>query len=436
METGARVFLNTLTQILGRGVVVGVSLLTTAVLTRLMGVAGYGDYVFITAFVLLFVGLSDLGITTIGVREAAKNKREEGAIFGNVLALRFIISFFLFFLLNLAILLLPQFQGIRSPAILASLVLFFLVARTTAQGVLQTALRLDLASLLEILAAVFFLAALGGLFWFGRSISLNWLMLFWLGGAFLSSLLGRELCRRFIPLRLTFSPGVVRRLMGEAWPLGIYLLVYSVYDHGIDAFIIKTFAGSAAVGYYGLAYKIYGNLILGAAFLMNSLFPLISIQEIDSLKLKRTFEKAFTVLLLSGLLILLGGIVLAPLVVKVIAGEGFIPSVLALRILLAAVVFSYLNHLAGYVMIAAGRQKRLLLFSLAALTINLGLNWLLIPRYSFLAAAGVTALTELTIFLLTQSYLARQLKLKYSLAVLAKNLNLLYWKKQEYFREF
>jgi O-antigen/teichoic acid export membrane protein len=416
-------------------VVVAVSLLTTAVLTRLIGVAGYGDYVFITAFVLFFVGLSDLGITTIAVREAAKKRGEGGVIFGNVLSLRFLTSLLLFLLLSLAIWFLPQFQNLRQPTFIAAFVLFFLVFRTTAQGVLQASLRLDLASFLEILAALFFLVALGGLFGLGQTVSLNWLMIFWLGGALLSSFWGWRFCRRFIPLRLTFSLEMGRRLMREAWPLGIYLLVYSVYDHGIDAFMLKTFAGSAAVGYYGLAYKVYGNLILGAAFLMNSLFPLISAQEVGSLTLKKTFEKTFTVLLLSGLLVFLGGMALAPLVVRVVAGENFIPSALALRILLAAMVFSYLNHLAGYVMIAAGRQKRLLLFSLVALAINLGLNWLLIPRYSFLGAAGVTVLTELTIFLLTQIYLGRQLGLKYSLPVLGKNLSQLYLKKEKYFRE-
>lgn len=411
------------------------SLLTTAVLTRLVGASGYGDYVFITAFVLIFVGLSDLGITTIAVRETAKKRGEASVIFGNVLSLRLFTSFCLFLVLNLAIFFLPQFRNLREPAFLASFVLFFLVLRTTAQGVLQSSFRLDLVSFLEILAAGVFLLALGGLFWAGKAVSLNWLMAFWLGGAFLSGCLGWLFSRHFISFRPTLSRPIADRLVREALPLGLYLLLYSVYDRGIDSFMIKTYVDSAAVGYYGLAYKIHGNLILGAAFLMNSLFPFLSSLEEGTSILKRTFEKTFTVLLLSGLAILLVGLPLAPPVVRIIAGSDFAPSVLALRILLLATVFAYLNHLTGYIMIATGKQKELFSFSLVALVINLGLNWLLIPRYSFFAAAGVTVLTELSIFLLTQRFLSRRLGLRYSFSALADNLKSLSLKKQKYFQE-
>jgi O-antigen/teichoic acid export membrane protein len=434
MRIGSKVFLNTLTQIVARGVVILASLLTTVALTRLVGASGYGDYIFITSFVLIFVGLSDLGVTTIAVRETVKKRGEAKIIFGNVLGLRLFTSFGLFLLLNLAIFFLPQFRVLRQPAFLASFVLFFLALRTTSQGVFQASLRLDLASYLEILAAAFFLLALGGLLGLGKAVSLNWLMAFWLGGAFLSSLLGWFLSRRFVSFRLTFSRPVASHLVREALPLGLYLLLYSVYDRGIDSFLLKTYTDSAAVGYYGLAYKIHGNLILGAAFLMNSLFPVLSSLEQGAI-LKKAFEKTFTILLLAGLGILVGGLILAPLVIGIIAGSSFSPSILILRILLAATFLAYLNHLAGYMMIATGRQKELFSFSLVALALNLVLNLLLIPRYSFLAAAAVTVLTELSIFFLTQSFLRRELNLRYSLSSFVENLQTLLLKKHKYFQE-
>ncbi len=433
MKLGSRVFFNTISQIVARGIVILVSLLTTAALTRLVGASGYGDYVFITSFVLIFVSLSDLGVTTIAVRETAKKRGEVKVIFSNVLSLRLFISFGLFLLLNLAILVLPQFRALRQPAFFASFVLFFLTLRTTSQGVFQAFLRLDLSSYLEIFAAVFFLLALGGVLGMRKAVSLNWLMAFWLGGALLSGFLGWFLSQRFVSFRLRLSRPMASSLVREALPLGLYLLLYSVYDRGIDSFLLKTYADSAAVGYYGLAYKIHGNLILGAAFLMNSLFPVIS--SLDTVPLKKAFEKTFTILLLTGASILVGGLIFSPLVIKIIAGSSFNPSILVLRILLGATFLAYLNHLAGYLMIAAGRQKKLFSFSLVALALNLVLNLIFIPRYSFLAAAVVTVLTELAVFLLTQSFLRRQLNLKYSFSSLTANLKLLFFKKQKYFQE-
>ena len=54
-------FKNTLWQILGRGVMLVCSFLIVFLLTRLLGTARYGDYLFLTTTVLLFFNLADFG---------------------------------------------------------------------------------------------------------------------------------------------------------------------------------------------------------------------------------------------------------------------------------------------------------------------------------------------------------------------------------------
>ncbi len=433
MKSSLRVLTNTLSQGLNRILVILFSLATTALLTRFLGSSGYGNYTFITSFILIFVSLSDLGLTTIGIRESSQKGGETGEIFGRILALRLFLTLFLFLFLNLAIVFLPQFAGLRLPAFLASFVVFFLTLRTTNQGVLQTRLRLDLASGLEVFASIVFLVLLGFFLFLGKIISLNLLFTFWSISALLSGLLGLVTARRFQPLRLSFDRRQSLTLLKEALPLGAYLLVFSVYDRGIDAFILKSFFSSSVVGYYGLAYKIHGNLVLGAAFLMNSLFPLLASFKNDPARLRRTYEKAFTVLLLAGVAILVGGAFLAPLIIRLVAGESFSPSVMAFRLLLGATFFSYLNHLTGFLMVALGDQKDLLKFSLIAFFTNLVLNLVFIPKYSFVAAAVVTILTELTIFVFTQNYLARKYRLKYTFLSLRYNIRDFFSEKQHYF---
>jgi len=221
----------------------------------------------------------------------------------------------------------------------------------------------------------------------------------------------------------------------ESFPLGMYLLVYSVYDCGIDSFVLKSFVGSEAVGFYGLAYKIHGNLILGAAFLMNSLFPLISEARQKLVVVKKTFEKSFTVLFLTGLSILLFGFLLSPLIIKIIAGETFYSSAIALKILLGATLFSYLNHLTGYFLVALGEQKSLLRISFAGLIFNLFLNLIFIPKFSFLAAAVITVFTEIVIFILTYNFLRKKFFLSYSFKILVENIKMIFKNKLEYFNK-
>jgi len=429
----SRIAINTLSQLANRLLVILISLATTAFLTRVLGSSGYGNYIFVTSFVFVFIGLSDFGTTTIAVRETSLDRKKAVTLFGNVLGLRLLLSSVLFVLLNILIFFLPQFSGLKQASFIASVMVFFLTLRTTAQAVLQTYLHLDIASLPEGLASLFFLGLLIVFNIFRGSISLPLLMVFWSLSALVSSVVGLSFSAKYLKIRPLFQKEVIKSLLRESSPLGVYLLVYAVYDRGIDSFILKTFKTSRDIGYYGLAYKIHGNLILGAAFLMNSLFPLISRLKTNLSSLRQTFERTFTLLFLSGLVVLIFGFFLSPLVIFILAGPNFAPSIAALRILLLATAVSYLNHLTGYLLIALGEQKKLLSYSLMAFFLNLFLNLIFIPQFSFLAAAWVTVLTELSLLLTTKKFLSKKYRLNFSFPTFLKNMKILLVKKENYF---
>jgi len=205
MGLKTKVFKNTVFQIAGRSLTILISLLTTAVLTRTLGVETFGDYVFITSIVLLFVGLTDFGTITIGVREASVSLEKKEKIFGSVLSLRIIISLFIFIAFNLLIYFLPQFAGLREPSLIASFVILFLILRTTMQAVLQVFLRLDLASFLEVIASLLALLFIGSFLLLGIKISLFWLMIFWSVSALASGIAGLYYVKKLISFKLNFN---------------------------------------------------------------------------------------------------------------------------------------------------------------------------------------------------------------------------------------
>jgi len=194
----SRVVVNTISQIASRVLVILVSLITTSFLTRFFGAKGYGDYVFISSSILVLLALTDLGTTTIAVRESSVEKEKAAKIFGNVLGLRLLLSLTLLVFFNLLVPFLPQFVGLRQAAFVASFVLPILVLRTMSQAVLQTFLRLDIASLSEILASLLFLGFLILFFLVGKTISLTTLMLFWSISALLSGIAGLFLSVKYL----------------------------------------------------------------------------------------------------------------------------------------------------------------------------------------------------------------------------------------------
>ena len=68
---------NTAVQILGKVLMILISLATTAILTRRLGAGIYGAFVLTTSVFLLLDALADFGSRAIGVREASKNPDKE-----------------------------------------------------------------------------------------------------------------------------------------------------------------------------------------------------------------------------------------------------------------------------------------------------------------------------------------------------------------------
>jgi O-antigen/teichoic acid export membrane protein len=79
-------------------------------------------------------------------------------------------------------------------------------------------------------------------------------------------------------------------------------------------------------------------------------------------------------------------------------GPGFLPdSAIALRILIWFLPLSFFNGLTQYVLIAIGRQARITLAFACAALFNVGANLLLVPRYSYVAAAWITIVSEVVL---------------------------------------
>lgn len=400
---------NVLAQIISRAFLILFSLFLIRAITSFLGKESFGIYGFVTAVVLLFGTVVDLGTQIIVVREASKYrsiyKEKQNELFDTVLILRFLLALVGFLLINFIVRIYPPWKEFVLPMTISSVVLLFLSLKTTINAIFQTFLRLDYVSFIEIVGSGSFL--LLSLFAIFYGFGINLVVGAWVVGAGVSVVLGFLLVRSKFSLGFGFNPEIAREIVLEALPVGVLLLVFSVYNR-VDIIILEYFHGVGDVAVYNLAYKVHENLILGAAFIMNALFPIISKNFADNKEgVRSIYQKAFGILSILGLFIALVFFILAPIVVNILTGHQageFSESILVLRILLLATFMSYLNHLTGFSLIAAGRQKLSLLVGVGALFVNLMLNFLFIPRYSFLAAAVVTGITEFFV-LIASSFL-------------------------------
>jgi len=377
---------NTAVQIAGKGVGVLISLMTTGILTRRLGLDGYGSFILITSLFVFLDSLADFGTKTIGIREVAKEEKE---VMGEIFHLRAIMAGAAFLLGLGVVWSWKGLAGVRMEATVALLMVWLTSMAGYFEIVFASRLRMDLKVLGDVCFPLAFLIwiCLGKV-----NISLMAVMAAYLATRVFSILVSWGLVSRIWIVRIGPTEWArVKKLWKMTWPMGVFLILFAAYDRMIDAVMIRSFLGTREVAWYGLAYKIYGVLIQPAYFYVNSIFPMMSSKMAGK---KKLFIKSW-ILLVGGAIIMAGVVyVTAPLMVTILAGETYMPSVAVLRILMLAAVFSYSGHLAGFTLISKGGQGEMLKLGIIGLVTNLTLNFILIPRYGILAAAWVTVITE------------------------------------------
>ena len=155
------------------------------------------------------------------------------------------------------------------------------------------------------------------------------------------------------------------------------------------------------------------NLIFFPAMLAGLILPLLSHTLTSNRKLfEEIVDKTFKVFLLIVFPLIIGVWVLAPEIIAIISGGGFGESVRVLRILVFALGCIFFGHYFTMLLIVSGAQKKLMKALMVAAVLNISLNLILIPQYSYIAAAGVSLLTELLVVLLTGTLAFRQIKFR------------------------
>ena len=397
--------INTLVQVGGKIITVLLSLVTTAILTRKLGVSVYGSYLLITSVWLLLDSAVDFGSKVIGVKEASsKNSTERNEVYVQVAWFRCLASL-LFFIVGLGVILFwPGFDGLEIEALMALLMIGFTAMAGSLEIIFQTEMRMDLKVWGDIVFPLIFVVFL----WVTKDeISLFWVFGVYLMARILSLGLGLSLVKKITnKIKLvSIDKTFLKNFLKETWPMGVYMILFSGYDRAVDSVLIKQMIGVTDLAYYGLAYKIYGNLIQPAYFLINSVFPLMSGKTENKRKL---FWQTTGLMFLGALIVAPTIYLLSPVIIKVLAGGEFVASIKILRILLVAMVFAYLGHLVGFTLIAKGKQKIILFIGIISLIVNIGGNLLFIPRFGIVGAAWVTVVTEVVAGLLMVGFLRKE----------------------------
>jgi len=408
MQLSQKVALNTIIQIVTKVITVIFGFLTMVILTRYLGVGGYGNYMYVLTLVVLFGGFADWGTATIGVREAAKDGQKQNLILSNVFLIRVVLSLIAALLMILAAFYLPlktnQEILIRQGIVFGSFILVLYAIKASFGIIFQTKLQMQKLAVSDITAS--FLIFLISWLFIHFHLGLIYLLIAVILANVIAVILAAILAIKTIEFKFQMNLSFIKSFFKECLPMGALLLLFTIYNK-VDTVILGIIKGNEAVGIYAVGYRLYDVLVLGAAYFMNSLLPVLSqysnIQKWRD-KIRIIYQKSFDVLLMMGGLVLILTLILAPLAIRLITQQRFgefFDAVLVVRLLSLAIFISYFNHLTGFTIVALGRQKWYFLIAAMALILNVIANFMVIPKFSYYGAAVVTIFTEGFVLMVT-----------------------------------
>ena len=385
---------NTFFQTLAKIFSSGTGFIITVLIARYFGVTGYGDFIKITSFVALFYLVVDFGINAIFLRED-----EKLAHFKDVFYLRLLMSFLIFVFTNLIALALPfsSVMGIGfSSAVklgifIFSFTLFFQSIIYSTSAVFQKELKYNLYSYTVMFGSLInLILVLSIIILKGTILEV---VLSYLAGCAATSVLGVVLARRSIfpiSLNLIFS----KKIILSSLPLGIMLIFNLVYFR-VDTILLSLLKPSSDVGIYGLSYKFFDFLIALPLFLSNSLYPFLLEHKKNMRKFYLLVWNYLLIFAITGVFLIIPFLFLSPLFTFI--RKDYALSVLPFNLLLFSLPVFFVTSLLQWTLITLGKQKLLMWVYFFSTIINVILNLIFIPKYSYVASAIITGVTELLV---------------------------------------
>jgi O-antigen/teichoic acid export membrane protein len=105
--------------------------------------------------------------------------------------------------------------------------------------------------------------------------------------------------------------------------------------------------------------------------------------------------RLLSLLLFGALLLIVASTILAPWIVPFVLGRSYISSAPVVQVLIWATPFMFWNYLLISNLIANNAERYIFIGSTIALAVNLVTNFMLIPRFGYMAAAFNTIATEM-----------------------------------------
>ena len=369
----------------------------TVLITRTLSRTQFGQFALVFSVLGMLSIFTEMGIGRVAISGVLDPTRDRATFAGTYVLLRSSLGL-LGYLLALGFVVVAGYPPVvvRTTAIAGLVVL--LATPTHAYNVaFQSMLQMPRVAVAEVLGQVaqlgltIAIALRGGtVAWFAVPAVLCEIVIF---------SIKLPMAHRLMPFRYVIDAKVWWSLLREAVPISVGTALSTVY-YRLDSVMLSKLDTYESVGLYNVAYKFVDLAHFGStALTIPVLTLLVRSWPHDDAAFRNAVRRGVSILAVIAAAVVaeiaaFSTEVLGLLYPKYVAAAG------ATRLLVLSECIAYFGTFAFSILLATGRHRGYPLVTGAGLVLNVVLNLVLIPRYSYHAAALNTLLTELLVAVL------------------------------------
>ncbi len=381
------VIANTIALLAGRAIGLVPSSAGVILLARFLGSAQLGVYGAVFGYIALFEWIASFGMYQILTKEGAVDRARAGEslIAGSVASSAFSLVAF-----ALALMIAPSAKyggSLLFLVVIAAVDILLLAPLRQSSFIFQVDLKQWFSVAISTARQILWLLAI--LICWGLGLGLRGI--FW----------GRLACSAieavftlFFALRLAVPRwpqdwSVVSRILKHSWPLALTSLFVGIY-HRFDQVLLHAFSASRDVGNYVASVNLTEVFGVLPVALMSSAYPILCRIAHQRDDFTRYLGFCYRSMVSAVFAVCLAVSFAAVPIVRVIFGHDFTGSARILTVLIWSEVFVFFGVIISNAVIALGVEKYITITTAAGALLNVGLNFLLIPRWAGIGAAWAT----------------------------------------------
>lgn len=364
---------------------------------RYLGVSGYGILSFALAYTGIFSIFTDLGLNNLLVRELARDNSLTIKFVRNFSSIKIILVLITIIIIILSINLLNYPKNVIYVVYIISLYLLFSTFSQMFYSIFQAYEKMEYQAIGQLINSILLLSGVFLAIHYEFSV-IGFAFIYLFASIITFIYIFLIFILYFAFFKLEFDWQFFKINIKTAIPFGLSSIFVSTYFY-IDSILLSIIKGTVYVGWYSAATNLAYVLLFLAIAYFSSIYPIMSkLYKTSENSLKIGYERSFRYMLIIAFPLAVGVTLLANNIILLIYGNKFLPSVIALQILIWAVFFSYMSYTPMYSLYSINKQAAYTKIVFCCMVLNIILNLILIPKFSYIGASVVTVITEFLAF--------------------------------------